>query len=85
MCTDPHEWKNLAKNTKYSPVIQEHQAFLPKVNRKPAPGSAHRILTRDKNGKVMKFAPMTPFRALRIEWPRLISARFFCHKLAAQA
>ena len=53
MRTDPNEWKNLAKNTKYSRVIKEHQAFLPKVNRKPAPGSAHRILTRDKNGKVI--------------------------------
>jgi arylsulfatase A-like enzyme len=53
MRKDPHEWNNLAKDPKYSDVIKEHQSFLPKVNRKPAPGSSSRILTRDGKGKVI--------------------------------
>jgi choline-sulfatase len=42
---DSHEWTNLAANPEYASVIAEHQAFAPTVNRKPAPGSKHRILT----------------------------------------
>ena len=53
MRKDPDEWNNLAKDSKYAGIIKEHQAFLPKINRKPAPRSAARILTRDKNGKVI--------------------------------
>ncbi|MBO94797.1 MAG: choline-sulfatase [Opitutales bacterium] len=53
MRKDPHEWNNLAKNPKYAEVIKEHQSFLPKENRKPAPGSRSRILTRDGKGKVI--------------------------------
>jgi len=53
MRKDPNEWNNLAKDSKYAGVIKEHKAFLPKVNRKPASGSAHRILTRNENGKVI--------------------------------
>jgi choline-sulfatase len=53
MRKDPNEWNNLAKDSKYAGVIKEHQAFLLKVNRKPASGSAHRILTRNENGKVI--------------------------------
>ncbi len=53
MRKDPHEWNNLAKNPKYADVIKQHLSFLPKENRKPAPGSAARILTRDEKGKVI--------------------------------
>ena len=53
MRKDPHEWNNLAKDPKYAEVIKEHQSFLPKENRKPAPGSSSRILTRDGKGKVI--------------------------------
>ncbi len=42
---DPNEWTNVAANPEYAKVIAEHQRFIPKVNRKPAPGSKHRILT----------------------------------------
>lgn len=42
---DPNEWNNVADNPRYAEIIKEHQAFLPKINRKPAPGSKHRILT----------------------------------------
>ena len=53
MRKDPHEWNNLANDPKYADVIKEHQSFLPKENRKPAPGSSARILTRDGKGKVI--------------------------------
>ncbi len=44
MRTDPNEWHNLAADAKYTSVIDEHRKWLPKVNLKPAPGSAARIL-----------------------------------------
>jgi arylsulfatase A-like enzyme len=52
MQSDPNEWKNLAGNAKYDSVIVEHQKWLPKINRKPTPGSKHRILTWD-DGKAV--------------------------------
>lgn len=51
MRNDPNEWHNLAGQAKYAEVIAEHRRFLPKVNRKPAPGSKHRILIY-RDGKV---------------------------------
>ncbi len=53
MRKDPNEWNNLAGNPKYADIIKEHMAFLPRKNRKPAPGSSSRILTRDDKGKVV--------------------------------
>jgi len=53
MRKDPHEWVNLADNPKYADVIKEHLKFIPRENRKPAPGSSSRILTRDEKGKVI--------------------------------
>jgi len=44
MRKDPNEWHNLAGKPGYEKVIAEHRKWLPKVNAKPAPGSAHRIL-----------------------------------------
>jgi len=52
MRNDPNEWHNLAKAPKFAKVINRHKKFLPKINRKPAPGSKHRILTY-QNGKVI--------------------------------
>ena len=61
MRKDPNEWENLARNPKFAEVIKEHQAFLPKINRKPAPGSSHRILTYEENGKVIwQGSPVAP-------------------------
>ena len=51
MRKDPNEWTNLASDPKFAKVISRHKQFLPKINRKPAPGSKHRILLYD-NGKV---------------------------------
>ena len=45
---DPHEWTNLAGNPKFAAIIKEHRKWLPRIDRPPAPGSAHRILTYDK-------------------------------------
>lgn len=45
---DPEEWNNLADDPKYTAIIEEHRKWLPKIDRPPAPGSAHRILTYDK-------------------------------------
>ncbi len=45
---DPNEWHNLAGSSKYAPVIAEHRHWLPKIDRPPAPGSAHRVLTYDR-------------------------------------
>jgi len=44
MQADPNEWHNIAGDPKHKDVIAKHRSFLPKVNRKPAPGSKHRVL-----------------------------------------
>jgi len=53
MRKDPNEWHNLANDPKYADVVKEHLQFVPKNNRKPAPGSRSRILTRDQDGTVI--------------------------------
>lgn len=50
MKQDPTEWKNLIHDPNYAKLIEEHRAWLPTVNEKPAPGSKHRIL-RYENGQ----------------------------------
>jgi choline-sulfatase len=45
---DPHEWTNLASQTEHAAVIAEHRRWLPKIDVGPAVGSAHRVLTYDK-------------------------------------
>lgn len=51
MDKDPHEWDNLAGNPEYADIIARHRKFIPPNNRKPAPGSAQRILIYE-NGKL---------------------------------
>ena len=48
---DPNEWRNLAADPKWAEAKQEMARWLPKVNRPPAPGSAHRVLTYDPQTK----------------------------------
>lgn len=48
MRNDPHEWINLAGKPKFAGIIEEHKKWLPTIDRPPAPGSAHRVLTYDK-------------------------------------
>ncbi|TLD70399.1 sulfatase [Phragmitibacter flavus] len=45
---DPNEWNNLAADKDSQPIIAEHRRWLPTMDRPPAPGSAHRVLTYDK-------------------------------------
>ncbi|TVQ05661.1 MAG: choline-sulfatase [Balneolaceae bacterium] len=41
---DPHEWSNLAGNSDYSGVIEDHAKWLPKEEAPHAAGSRHRLL-----------------------------------------
>jgi choline-sulfatase len=45
---DPNEWTNLAGEGQYAETIAEHRRSLPKIDRPPAPGSMHRVLTYDQ-------------------------------------
>jgi len=47
MQADPNEWTNLAGEKKFTSVKRDLAKWLPKVNKKPVPGSAQRILTYD--------------------------------------
>jgi arylsulfatase A-like enzyme len=47
MQADPNEWKNLAGDSKFAATKTELAKWLPKVNKKPVPGSKSRILTYD--------------------------------------
>jgi len=42
---DPNEWKNLADEPGRAAILAAHRRWLPTVDRPPAPGSAHRVLT----------------------------------------
>ena len=50
--SDPNEWVNLASRSELNSLIESHRKFLPDENRRPAPGSAKRILERI-NGKII--------------------------------
>jgi hypothetical protein len=53
MQADPNEWTNLAGDKKFADVKHDLAKWLPKVNKKPVPNSAQRILTYDeKTGQV---------------------------------
>jgi len=45
MQADPREWTNLAGDGQHKAVLAEHRRYLPKIDRPPAKGSAHRVLT----------------------------------------
>jgi arylsulfatase A-like enzyme len=60
MKADPNEWKNLIEDSAHTSVIQEHRKWLPKVNRKPVPGSKHRILTFENGEATWEGSPIKP-------------------------
>lgn len=60
MLDDPQEWKNLAGNSDYRETMQELAEWLPEVDRPPAAGSAHRILTWDGETAVWEGKPIDP-------------------------
>ncbi|MBX3423370.1 MAG: sulfatase [Pirellulaceae bacterium] len=45
--TDPREWHNVVGQSQYAELIAQHRRWLPTIDRPPASGSAHRILTYD--------------------------------------
>ena len=51
MQADPNEWKNLAGDSQYATVVEEHRRWLPK-SRLPVPGSKNRILLYRADGSV---------------------------------
>lgn len=44
MRVDPNEWKNLASDSRYTEILNEHRSWMPKTSAMPAPGSRARIL-----------------------------------------
>jgi arylsulfatase A-like enzyme len=58
--TDPNEWTNLARDPRYAAVLREHARHLPKVNAPPVPGSALRLLTREKGTWMWEGKPIKP-------------------------
>ena len=60
MRTDPQEWTNLANDPAYADPLQSLRKWIPK-SAPPAPGSRHRILTRDAAGNVVwEGSPIMP-------------------------
>jgi len=53
MKTDANEWHNLADKPEFAAVIARLKKYLPAKSAKPAPGSAHRVLTLDEMGNVI--------------------------------
>ena len=58
MNADPNEWKNLIDDANHASVVDEHRKWLPKTNRKPVPGSKHRILTFEKGEITWEGSPI---------------------------
>lgn len=48
LAADPRELKNLAGDASFASIIAQHREWLPKIDRDPAAGSAHRVLTYDQ-------------------------------------
>jgi len=49
MIADPNEWHNLASDHQWAKVIEQHAGWLPAIDRPPVVGSAHRVLTYDRD------------------------------------
>lgn len=58
--TDPHEWTNLARDTKLTEIVREHARMLPSVNAPPVPGSAIRLLTFENGVWIWEGKPIIP-------------------------
>ncbi|MCA9131425.1 MAG: choline-sulfatase, partial [Planctomycetales bacterium] len=48
MVNDPNEWTNVAYRQENAAIIEEHKKWIPKIDVPPAPNSASRVLTYDK-------------------------------------
>ncbi len=58
MAADPHEWTNLAGRAEHRGTIAELSNWLPRVNRPPVPGSAHRLLVQENGVWMWEGAPV---------------------------
>jgi arylsulfatase A-like enzyme len=56
---DPREWTNLAANVKLAETKRELARWLPNIDVPPVPGSAHRIITYDKQTGVVTWEGKT--------------------------
>jgi len=57
---DPNEWTNLAAVARFSATRQELARWLPRSAAPPAPGSAHRVLVKDKDVWLWEGRPINP-------------------------
>jgi arylsulfatase A-like enzyme len=57
---DPHEWTNLAPDSRHAATLREHARWLPKTDAPPVPGSAHRVLTRRDGVWLWEGKPIRP-------------------------
>ena len=60
MRKDPHEWTNLAGDSHYIDVLDDHRKWIPRINRRPAPGSRSRILTYNNGQVTWQGEPIAP-------------------------
>jgi len=51
MQNDPNEWKNRAKDPRFSTVLEDHRKWLPKTDVAAVPGSANRVLIKTGDGQ----------------------------------
>ena len=57
---DPHEWTNLVANPLHAAVGREHARWLPKTDVPSVPGSAQRVLTKEKGVWTWENRPINP-------------------------
>jgi arylsulfatase A-like enzyme len=60
MRRDPDEFYNLAGDPQYEQVIAAHRRWLPAESAPPAPGSRHRILTKEGDTFIWEGEPIDP-------------------------
>jgi len=60
LAKDPNEWDNLAADPRYAAIMEQHRRWLPRVNRKPVPGSRHRILVYQHGQATWEGEPIDP-------------------------
>jgi choline-sulfatase len=62
---DPHEWQNVASDSRLSDVKREHSRWLPGHEAKPVPGSAIRFLNRDDGIWYWERQPIVPGKGFK--------------------
>jgi arylsulfatase A-like enzyme len=60
MESDPNEWTNLARESRYEDVIRDHARWLPKIDAAPVSGSFERLLVREGEVWMWEGKPIRP-------------------------